>query len=43
VFGFRPVSWLAGQEGQRVPEEALGLLETLFPPQVAWVAGSDAF
>ncbi|MEN9936652.1 MAG: hypothetical protein RLZZ387_3231, partial [Chloroflexota bacterium] len=33
VFGFRPVSWLAGQEGQRVPEEALGLLETLFPPQ----------
>ncbi|HWQ12733.1 MAG TPA: GNAT family N-acetyltransferase [Roseiflexaceae bacterium] len=43
VFGFRPVWWAAGQEGQRIPAEAAPLLAALFPPRTAWVAGSDAF
>lgn len=43
VFGFRPVWWLARQEGQHIPAEAVALLEALFPPRAAWVAGSDAF
>lgn len=43
AFGFRPLWWAGEQEGQHVPPEVWAPLEILFPPQAAWIAGSDAF
>ncbi len=43
VFGYRPVSWAASQPNQSIPTELLPLLDTLFPPGRACIAGSDDF
>lgn len=43
VFGFRPAWWLLEQPGQQATPDAAALLAALFPPQTAWLAGSDAF
>jgi predicted N-acetyltransferase YhbS len=43
VFGFRPVSWAAIQEGQHVPDELVPILDVLFPHKQSWIAGSDYF
>ncbi|HEV2124672.1 MAG TPA: GNAT family N-acetyltransferase [Chloroflexota bacterium] len=46
IFGFRPLWWLAGQPGCVVPDqpsEARAAMETLFPHEPAWIAGSDSF
>lgn len=43
LFGFRPVHWLAGRAGQRVPEDLVPVLEALFPAHHTWIAASDAF
>ncbi len=43
VFGFRPVSWAAVQEGQHVPDELIPILDVLFPHKQSWIAGSDYF
>ncbi len=42
-FGFRPVSWFASQPDHQIPPQVQPLLEILFPPLAAWVAGSDYF
>jgi predicted N-acetyltransferase YhbS len=41
LFGFRSVAWAAVQSGQRIPAEALPILETLFPPLTPWIAPTD--
>ncbi|GAC1581221.1 MAG: hypothetical protein NVS4B1_16200 [Ktedonobacteraceae bacterium] len=43
LFGYRPISWVAKQPGQAIPEDLLGVLDILFPQTQAWIAGSDAF
>lgn len=43
IFGFRPVSWIAAQTGQEIPEALFPVLDVLFPLRQAWVAGSDFF
>jgi predicted N-acetyltransferase YhbS len=43
VFGFRPVSWVAIQAGQQVPDELAPILDVLFPHKQSWIAGSDYF
>jgi predicted N-acetyltransferase YhbS len=43
LFGFRPVTWAAEQPGQSIAEEAIPLLEGLFPMGHTWIAASDAF
>ena len=43
LFGFRPVTWIARQPEQEIPEEMIPLLEGLFPPGQTWIAASDAF
>ena len=41
LFGFRSVAWARQQDGQQVPAGLVPVLETLFPPQVPWVAPTD--
>jgi hypothetical protein len=41
AFGYRPVSWAAGQAGQVVPPDLIPVLETLFPPRHIWIAPTD--
>ena len=43
LFGFRPVRWAAEQPGQEIAEEAIPLLEGLFPMGHTWFAASDGF
>jgi len=43
IFGHRPVSWAAQQEGQNIPEHIQPILTALFPTGNAWIAGTDAF
>jgi predicted N-acetyltransferase YhbS len=43
VFGYRPISWAASQPNQSIPAELLPVLDTLFPPGHACIAGSDDF
>ena len=43
VFGYRPVSWAVAQPNQSIPLELLPLLDALFPPGHACIAGSDDF
>jgi GNAT superfamily N-acetyltransferase len=43
IFAFRPIAWAQAQPGQRIPEELVSVLNVLFPPNQAWVAGSDYF
>lgn len=42
-FGFRPVSWFAGQPNQQIPLDAKPLLNILFPKMPTFVAASDYF
>jgi predicted N-acetyltransferase YhbS len=41
LFGFRSGAWAAVQLGQRIPAEALPVLEILFPPLTPWIAPTD--
>jgi hypothetical protein len=43
IFGFRPVTWAAVQEGQHIPDEIIAVLDVLFPHKQSWIAGSDYF
>lgn len=43
LFGFRPARWVAGYPGVHIPAAILPTLDALFPPDCAWIAGSDAF
>jgi hypothetical protein len=43
VFAFRPVWWLAQQDGVRILPELMSVLHVLFPPGGFNIAGSDAF
>ena len=43
LFGYRPLSWAAGQPNQRIPDYLMPLLHTLFPPGHAWIAGTGGF
>lgn len=43
VFGYRDVEYIAGREGNHVPDEVVPVLRTLFPLGHAWIPGSDAF
>lgn len=43
IFGHRPISWAAKQEGQHIPEHIQPILAALFPTGNTWLSGSDAF
>jgi hypothetical protein len=43
IFGFRPITWIITQPGQKIPAELVSLLNVLFPCKQTWVAGSDFF
>ena len=43
IFGHRPVSWAARQQGQHIPENIQPILNALFPTGNGFIPGSDAF
>ena len=43
LWGYRPLSWIARQDGQRIPEPLRPLLAAIFPTGNAWIAGTDDF
>ena len=43
LWGYRPLSWIARQDAQRIPEPLRPLLAALFPTGNAWIAGKMTF
>jgi predicted N-acetyltransferase YhbS len=43
LFGYRPVRWAARQQEQHLPQPLLPLLAALFPPEHAYIPGTDDF
>jgi GNAT superfamily N-acetyltransferase len=41
LFGYRPITWAAGQPDQRIAPELLGILDVLFPAGNPWIAPTD--
>jgi predicted N-acetyltransferase YhbS len=43
LLGYRPLEWALQSAASRVTDELLPALETLFPFEPIWIAGTDAF
>jgi GNAT superfamily N-acetyltransferase len=41
LFGYRPIGWAAGQQGQQIPPDLMALLSILFPAHRAWIPPTD--